>query len=163
MEYRTLSQICDRLYLPIFCVRMGLFTKYTYIYIASWMDIPKLCPTMPMILKLSNVVMWTVVHWYLNIGESTSNIYNFLQRFWMTPPMYSSSHSNLVTLKTSIWHCFLGSNVLWWWKRYFKVYSTFEMYLYSIFVALTKSSWVWHYYAALLSLGGCYILPFVTS
>ena len=47
MEYRTLSQICGMLYLPIFLFRVGLLT---FIYIASFMALAILCPSLPVAL-----------------------------------------------------------------------------------------------------------------
>ena len=104
MEYRTLSQICGRLYFLIFLFRVGLFTlyictyKYIYIFIASFKALAILCPSLPiiMILKLSTVVMWQVGHWCSNRDESA-----FKCSFYLSPnllddsPIYSSSHSIL--------------------------------------------------------------------
>ena len=58
MEKRTLSQICGRLYLPTFLFRVGLLTL---IYIVSFMALAILCPSLPIILKLSTVFVWPVV------------------------------------------------------------------------------------------------------
>ena len=58
MEYRTLSQMYCRLYLPIFLFRIGLFTL---IYRDSFIGLAILCPSVLMILKLSTANMWLVV------------------------------------------------------------------------------------------------------
>ena len=49
---RTPSHICGRLYLPMFLLRMGLFTL---MYMDSFIVVAKLCPSLPTMLKLFNV------------------------------------------------------------------------------------------------------------
>ena len=58
MENRILSQICGRLYFPIFLFRVGLFTL---MYIASLMVLAKLFSSLPNILKLFSVVSWPLL------------------------------------------------------------------------------------------------------
>ena len=58
MENRTLLQMCGRLYLPTFLLRLELVSL---IYIVSFMALAMLCPSLPIILKLSTIVMWPVV------------------------------------------------------------------------------------------------------
>ena len=50
MENRTLSQMCGRLYLPIFLLRIGLSTL---MYNAFFMALATFCPSLPIILKFS--------------------------------------------------------------------------------------------------------------
>ena len=57
-ENRTLSQMSGRLYLPIFILRVGLLIL---MYIASFMALAIFCPSLPIILKLSIAVMWSVI------------------------------------------------------------------------------------------------------
>ena len=57
IENRTLSQLCGRLYLPIFLFRVGLLTL---IYMASLIALAKLYPSLHIIWKLSTVV-WPLV------------------------------------------------------------------------------------------------------
>ena len=66
MENRTLSQMCGRFYLQIFLFRVGLLTL---IFIASFMALAILCPSLPIILKLSTVFVWPVVFRCSKIGE----------------------------------------------------------------------------------------------
>ena len=58
MENRILSQICGRLYFPIFLFRVGLFTL---MYIESLMVLAKLFSSLPNILKLFSVVSWPLL------------------------------------------------------------------------------------------------------
>ena len=57
MEYRTLSQIFSRLYLHIFLFRVGLLMLISSFFMA----LAILWPSIPMILKLFTVVMWSAV------------------------------------------------------------------------------------------------------
>ena len=57
MENRTLSQMCGRLYLPIFLLRVGLLNL---IYIPSFNALDIFCPSLPIFLK-SSTVGWPVV------------------------------------------------------------------------------------------------------
>ena len=100
MENRNLSQICGRLYLPIFLFRVGLLTQK---YIASLMALAIMCPSLPIILKLSAVVVWSVVFWCSKIGDgafkcSLNCSSNVLADF----PIYSSSDSVLPYLSLHI-------------------------------------------------------------
>ena len=58
MENRILSQICGRLYFPIFLFRVGLLTL---MYIDSLMVLAILFSSLAMILKLFNVVTWLLL------------------------------------------------------------------------------------------------------
>ena len=58
MENRTLSQMSGRFYLPMFLFRVGLLTP---MYIASFKALAIFYPSLPIILKLSTVVVWPVV------------------------------------------------------------------------------------------------------
>ena len=58
VENRTLSQMCGRLHMQIFLLRVGLLTL---MYIASFMTLAIFCPSLPIILKLFTVVVWAVV------------------------------------------------------------------------------------------------------
>ena len=51
--------MCGRLYLPIFLLRVGLFTL---IKMDSLVFLTKVCPSLPKMLKLSNVV-WCGLRW----------------------------------------------------------------------------------------------------
>ena len=58
MEYRNLSQMCGKLYLPLFLFRVGLFTL---IHMAYLMTLAMLFPSLPIILKLSIDVVWPLL------------------------------------------------------------------------------------------------------
>ena len=89
MEYKTLSQICGSLYLPIFLFRVALLT---FIYKASFMTLAMLCPSLFMIWKVSTVQSV----WCSNIGEGALKCYLYLSPNVLDNyPMYSSSHSVL--------------------------------------------------------------------
>ena len=57
-EKRTFFQMCGRLYLPIFLLRVGLLTL---MYIASFMALAIFCPSLHIVLKFSTVVVWPVI------------------------------------------------------------------------------------------------------
>ena len=61
-----LSQMCERLYFPIFLLSVGLFTL---IYIDSLIVLAKLLSSLPIILKFSKDVSWPLILWCWNIGE----------------------------------------------------------------------------------------------
>ena len=65
-ENRTLFQMCGRLYFSTSLFRVGLLTL---IYSASFMAPAILCPSLPIILKLSSVVVSPVVFWCSKIGD----------------------------------------------------------------------------------------------
>ena len=93
MENRTLFQMCGRLYLPTFLFRVGLLTL---IYFASFMAVPILCPSLPIIFKFSTAVVWPVVFWCSKIGEDTfkCSLYHS-SNVLADSPIYSSPHSVL--------------------------------------------------------------------
>ena len=66
MENITLSQICDRLYLPTFLLRVGLLTL---MQMASLMVLAMPYPSLPIILKFSIDVVWPVALLCSNIGD----------------------------------------------------------------------------------------------
>ena len=61
-----LSQMCGRLYFPIFLLSVGLFTL---MYIDSLIVLAKLLSFLPIILKFSIDVSWPLILWCWNIGE----------------------------------------------------------------------------------------------
>ena len=61
-----LSQMCGRLYFPIFLLSVGLFTL---MYIDSLIVLAKLLSSLPIILKFSIDVSWPLIFWCWNIGE----------------------------------------------------------------------------------------------
>ena len=62
-----LTHMCGRLYFPMFLFRVGLLTL---INMASWMVLATLFSSLPRILKLSIDVLWPLMFWWWNIGES---------------------------------------------------------------------------------------------
>ena len=93
MENRTLSQMCGRLYLAIFLFRVGLLTL---IYISSFMALTILCSSLPIVLKLSTVVVWPVVFWCSMIGDGAFKCSLYCSSNVLADsPIYSSSHSIL--------------------------------------------------------------------
>ena len=90
MKYRTLAQMCDRLYLCIFLFRVGLLTLiYSFFYGSS-----HIVPSLSMVWKLSTV-MWPVVFWCSNIGKDAFKFSLYLSpKVLDYSPMYSSSHLN---------------------------------------------------------------------
>ena len=95
VEYRDVYKMCGRLYLPIFLFGVGLLTV---IYIASFIALAMLYPSLPMIWKFSTVIMWPVVFLCSNIDEGA-----FKCSLYLSPkvldgsPIYSSSHSSCHT------------------------------------------------------------------
>ena len=91
MENRILSQICGRLYFPIFLFRVGLLTL---MYIDSLMVLARLFSSLAMILKLFNVVTWPLLFWCRNIGEGAFKCSLYLSpKVLPDSPIYSSSQS----------------------------------------------------------------------
>ena len=90
---RTSSHIWGRWYLPMFLFRDGLLTL---IYIDSFINLERLCSSLPTILKLFNVVEWPVMLLWSNIGEGAFRCSLYLSpNVLAVSPMYSSSHSNM--------------------------------------------------------------------
>ena len=93
MLNNILSQMCGRLYFPIFLFSVGLFTL---MYIDSLIVLAKLLSSLPIILKFSMDVSWPLMFWCWNIGEGA-----FKCSLYLSPnvlpdsPMYSSSQSML--------------------------------------------------------------------
>ena len=91
MENRFLSQICGRLYFPIFLFRVELFTL---MYIDSLIVLARLFSSLAMILKLFNVVTWPLLFWCRNIGEGAFKCSLYLSpKVLPDSPIYSSSQS----------------------------------------------------------------------
>ena len=88
-----LSQMCGRLYFPIFLLSVGSFTL---MYIDSLIVQAKLLSSLPNILKFSIDVSWPLILWCWNIGEGA-----FKCSLYLSPndlpdsPMYSSPQSML--------------------------------------------------------------------
>ena len=93
MLNNILSQMCGRLYFPIFLLSVGLFTL---MYIDSLIVLAKLLSSLPIILKFSMDVSWPLMFWYWNTGEGA-----FKCSLYLSPnvlpdsPMYSSPQSML--------------------------------------------------------------------
>ena len=85
-----------RFYLPTFLFRVGLLTL---IYIASFMALAILCPSLPIILKLSTVVVWPVVFWCSKIGEGVLNVLCIAPQMFLLTPLYIYHTFSLATLK----------------------------------------------------------------
>ena len=100
MENRTLSQMCGRLYLPMFLLRVGL---WTVIHIASFMALAIFLPYLLIILKFSTVVVWPVLFGCSKIvdGAFKYSSYHY-SKVLDDSPMYSSSHSVLPHLNQYI-------------------------------------------------------------
>ena len=100
MENRTLSQMCGRLYLPIFLLRVGLLTL---MYTVSFMALAIFCPSLLIILKFSTVVVWPVIFWCSKISDGAFKCSWYLSsKVLVDSPIYSSSHSVLPHLKQYI-------------------------------------------------------------
>ena len=94
MANRTLFQMCGRLYLPMFLLRVGLLTL---MYMASLMALALIFwPSLPMILKFSTDVVWPVIFWCSKIGEGAFKCSLYLSSNVLADsPIYSWSHSVL--------------------------------------------------------------------
>ena len=91
MENRILSQICGRLYFPIFLFGVGLLTL---MYIDSLIVLARLFSSLAMILKLFNVFTWPLLFWCRNIGEGAFKCSLYLApKVFPDSPIYSSSQS----------------------------------------------------------------------
>ena len=93
MANRTLFQMCGRLYLPMFLLRVGLLTL---MYMVSLMALDIVWPALAMILKFSNVVLWPVNLSCSKIGDVAFKCSLYLSsKVLADSPIYSSSHSVL--------------------------------------------------------------------
>ena len=74
MECNIPPQKCGRLYFPMFLFNVGLFTL---MYMASFTALAILWPSLPIILKFSTDVMWSVLFWcsYIGDGAFRSSLY----------------------------------------------------------------------------------------
>ena len=103
MENRILSQICGRLYFPIFLFRVGLFTL---MYIDSLMVLARLFSSLPIILKLFRLFHG---HYCSDAGILVKELSNVLcislQKFFQTP-LYTLHHSQSLHMYNCISHCF---------------------------------------------------------
>ena len=83
MEDRTLSQMCGRLYLPKFLLRVGLLTL---MYIASFIALAIFWPSLLIILKFSTVIVLPVIFWCYKLVMVLLNVLcTSLQKFYLTP------------------------------------------------------------------------------
>ena len=91
---KTLSQMCGRLYFPIFLLRVGLFTL---MYMDSFMVLAKLFSSLPIILKFSIVVSWPLLSWCAKIEDGdfkcSLNLSPNVLILRYTPPHSQSSHN----------------------------------------------------------------------
>ena len=79
----TLSYIWCKLNLPVFLFRVGLLTL---MYIDSLIVLAMPWSSLPIILKLSCVIIWPVLWLWLCIGRlSLGFLWIFLQRSWRSP------------------------------------------------------------------------------
>ena len=91
MVNNILSQMCGRLYFPIFLLRVGLFTL---MYMDSLMALARLLSSLPIILKLSKVVSWPLLLCCRNIGDGAFRCSLYLSpNVFTDSPIYSSSQS----------------------------------------------------------------------
>ena len=92
---RTWSQMCGRLYFPIFLLKVELFTL---IYISSLMVLAKLFSSLLIILKFSIDVSWPLLFWCPAIGEGAFRCsLNIAPKVLPDSPIYSSITVNLPT------------------------------------------------------------------
>ena len=109
MLNNILSQMCGRLYFPIFLLSVGLFTL---MYIDSLILLARLLSSLPIILKFSMDVSWPLMFWCWNIGEGA-----FKCSLYLSPnvipdsPMYSSPQSMLPP-GVAIYYTVLASNFI---------------------------------------------------
>ena len=95
MLNNILSQMCGRLYFPIFLLSVGLFTL---MYIDSLIVLAKLLSSLPIILKFSMDVSWPLMLWCWNIGEGAFKCsLNLSPNVLPDSPMYSFSTVNAPT------------------------------------------------------------------
>ena len=94
---RTLSNIWCKLNLSIFLISVGLLTL---MYIDSLIVLAMSWSSLPIIWKLSWMVVWHVLLLWLCIGES-SFMYSLIlsRKVLEVSPMYSSSHARSLTLE----------------------------------------------------------------
>ena len=139
MENTTLSQMCGMLCLSIFL---------TLIYIASFISLAILCPSLPIIWKLSIVIVWPVVFWCSNIDEGAFKCSLYLSpNVLADSPIYSSSHSVLPHLNQYMTDIALFCCCILIFRKHqeiFQSFSSFEVYMNTIFatggfVAFTKT------------------------
>ena len=121
--------MCGRLYLPMFLLRVGLLTL---MYIASFMALALLWPSLLIILKFSTIVVWPVI--FCHVQKLMMMLLNVLctslQKFWLNP-QYTSSSSCPPTLEpvynvTLFSFCF---SVLWKHQQILQSVPSFNMHL----------------------------------
>ena len=147
MECRTVSQICGRLYLPIFLFQIGLFTLMyiAYFMVLSYNFLAVHCcmASSALMFKYRWMCFWIILF-------LTPKVLN-------NSPTYSSSHSSLSHLNQYMTlHSSVIMSLSLWDKEIFQGLFSIKMNLYSILVTdglvtLTQSLWVWKYYVTLLS------------
>ena len=75
MANRTLFQMCGRLYLPMYLLRVGLLTL---MYMASLMALAIIWPSLSIILKFSSVVLWPVMFSCSKMGDDAFRCFLYL-------------------------------------------------------------------------------------
>ena len=99
MENGTLSQICDRLYLPIFLLRVGLVTL---MYMASLMVLAIPCPSLPIILNFSTDIVWPVTLLCSNISDGAFRCFLYLSSKVLADSQCTHHHIQSCHIYTSI-------------------------------------------------------------
>ena len=93
MLNRTSSQICGRLYLPIFLFRDGLLT---FMYKASLLSLMRFWSSLPNMENLSTVTEWPEMLIWSCIGEGALRCsLNLTSKIHADSPIYSWSQSTL--------------------------------------------------------------------
>ena len=113
-QTETLFQMCGRLYLPLFLLRVG-FLSLTYM--ASFMALAIFWPSLAMIFKFSTVVMLPVMFWCSKTGNGVfkCTVVSLFKSFWADSPIYSSSYSFLPHLnQSSMYALFCNSLCVFW-------------------------------------------------
>ena len=134
---------------------------------ASFNALAILWSSLPIILKFSTDVMWPVLFWCSCMGDGVFRCSLYLSSNVLDDsPIYSSSQSILSHLNQYITLLFLlmVSLSLGDTSKFLGVFSTFKIYLYSIFPAdvfktLSNPFGIWNYHVAYLLL--CYWMLFL--
>ena len=109
---KTPSHIWGRLCLPMFLFRQGL---WTLMYVDSLTVLTKPCSSLAYMLKLSIMIRWPVVVWWLCIGEVAFSCSFYLSLNVLSDfSMYFSSHSTL----SHLYQCALYVLFVLWWCNY---------------------------------------------
>ena len=110
MLNNILSQMCGRLYFPIFLLSVGLFTL---MYIDSLIVLAKLLSSPPIILKFSMHVSWPLMFWCWNIGEGPSSVPCIFPQMFSLIHQCTLHHSQCSHRCSYILHC-----SYWWFCLY---------------------------------------------